>query len=497
MPAHSPSGTCPRRRSLPARPAVDVSPAHALCPACRSRVLPNWDACKFCGESLHDVAGSWQPDSEPAAPPAATDGPGSAPGPALPAAPGAPGAVYDPLPPLPGGPGAVYDPLPPLPGVAPPPPGPADPAPTSAPAAYNPLPPIPGLPPPPPPFEAFGAIGTTEGPDAGPGSGTAPAPPPPEPFSPVTAVSATDWDAPSSLPPVSTWAPPGAPGAPEISGALPPGPLPEPPVGATSLPEVWSGDETQAVASPVAMPSPAPAPPVASVDAPAPPPPVDDAPPPLPPPPPPDTSSSWDVDWVSPESQSEASAAAAASAGYVWDNPAFTDAAASLDDPPVVDDDAGYAAPSWHDDTGPDLGGYGEPVASVDAPAPPPPVDDAAPPPPGSGGGSLFGGVLRRGRGGDQATNGAVAANGSTATDDGYAPGTAGGSFADPGSGAPRAVGRGLGGLAVGPQRLRGTGGWRRHRPRPRRPRCPRLRPSRSCRARCACWPWASCWSCS
>ena len=102
MPAHSPSGTCPRRRSLPARPAVDVSPAAALCPACRSRVLPNWDACKFCGESLHDVAGSWQPESDPAAPPAATD----APGPALPAA---PGTAYDPLPALPGGPDAVYD----------------------------------------------------------------------------------------------------------------------------------------------------------------------------------------------------------------------------------------------------------------------------------------------------------------------------------------------------------------------------------------------------
>ena len=395
-----------------------MSPAAALCPACRSRVLPNWDACKFCGESLHDVAGSWQPESDPAAPPAATD----APGPALPAA---PGTAYDPLPALPGGPDAVYDPLPPLPGVAAPPPGPADPAP----AAYNPLPPIPGLPPPPPPFEAFGSLGAAE-------EGTAPAPPPPEPFSPVTAVSATDWDAPSSPPPVSTWAPPGAPGAPEISGALPPGPLPDPPVGATSLPEVWSGDDAAAMASPVAMPSPAPAPPVASVDAPAPPPPVDDAPPPPPPPPPYDTASSWDVDWVSPESQSEASAAAAASAGYVWDNPAFTDASASLDDPPVADAAAaaGYAAPSWHDGAGPDLGGHGEPV--VGEPPSGPPAEEAAPPPPGSGGGSLFGGVLRRGRGGDQATNGTAATNGSTATEQGFAPGTAGGSFAEPGSGA-------------------------------------------------------------
>ena len=279
MPAHSPSGTCPRERSLAAgAQAVNVSaPAHTLCPSCRSRVLPNWDACKFCGESLHDVAGSWQPDSERAAP-ADTGQPGSARGTALPPTPGEPSAAYDPLPPLPG-------------RAVPPPPGQADPGPSSAPAAYNPLPPIPGLPPPPPPFEAYGAIGSAEGPDTGLGAGTAP-PPPSEPFAPVTAVSATDWDAPSSLPPVSTWAPPNT-SAPEISGALPPGPLRIRPSGRRACPrcgQVRAG----AVASPVAMPLPAPPPPVASVDeaAPPPPPPVEDAPLPPPPPPLPDTSSS-------------------------------------------------------------------------------------------------------------------------------------------------------------------------------------------------------------
>jgi hypothetical protein len=194
---------------------------------------------------------------------------------------------------------------------------------------------------------------------------------------------------------------------------------------------VWSGDEAGAVASPVAMPLPAPQ--VASVDeaAPPPPPPVDDAPLSPPPPPPPDTSSSWDVDWTSPESESEASAAAAASAGYVWDNPAFTDASASLDDPPVAEAaaSAAYAAPAWQDDADPG-GAYGAPV--VDEPPAPPPPEEAAPP--GSGGGSLFGGVPRRGRGGDPATNGAAAAAGGIVTDDG--PGMAGSSFADPASGA-------------------------------------------------------------